>query len=142
MHDIVERYELKLLINIILNNNYKNVAIQLPDCMLKDSLCITNLLKNEFQKYNKEIIFNESIKNNGSINRNDSECSPYCCKEKKNGEDLHTNEKKKNNCNDNKMDDDKGNIKSSVHVDVVENNNNNNEHNNEHNKKLKNYIFF
>ncbi|EWC73933.1 hypothetical protein C923_05387 [Plasmodium falciparum UGT5.1] len=133
MHDIVERYELKLLINIILNNNYKNVAIQLPDCMLKDSLCITNLLKNEFQKYNKEIIFNESIKNNGSINRNDSECSPYCCKEKKNGEDLHTNEKKKNNCNDNKMDDDKGNIKSSVHVDVVENNNNNNEHNNEHN---------
>ncbi|SOV25018.1 diphthamide synthesis protein, putative [Plasmodium sp. DRC-Itaito] len=141
MNDIVERYELKLLINIILNNNYKNVAIQLPDCMLKDSLCIINLLKNEFQKYNKEIIVNEAIKNNsnkendnnGSINTNDNECSPYCCKEKKNEEDIHTNENKKNNCNNDKMDDDKGIIKNSVHIDNVDNNNDNKIYNNNYN---------
>ncbi|SPJ12673.1 diphthamide synthesis protein, putative [Plasmodium sp. DRC-Itaito] len=135
MNDIVERYKLKLLINIILNNNYKNVAIQLPDCMLKDSLCITNLLKTEFQKYNKEMIFNESIKNNsnrendnnGSINRNDSECSPpYCCKEKNNEDELLTNEKIKNNYNNNEIDYDKGNIKSSVNVNIVDYNNKNN----------------
>ncbi|SOV83008.1 diphthamide synthesis protein, putative [Plasmodium sp. gorilla clade G3] len=147
MNDIVERYELKLLINIILNNNYKNVAIQLPDCMLKDSLCITNFLKNEFQKYNKEIIFNESKKNNsnrendnnGSINRNDSGCSsPYCCKEKKNEDNLYTNENKKNKWSNNKTDDYKVNIRSSVHVDIDNNNNNNNNNNNINNNNNNN----
>ncbi|SBS87317.1 diphthamide biosynthesis protein 2, putative (DPH2) [Plasmodium ovale curtisi] len=48
--EIAEKYELELVTKIILNYNFKNVAIQLPDCMLNDSLFISSSIQDGLKK--------------------------------------------------------------------------------------------
>ncbi|CAA9990328.1 diphthamide synthesis protein, putative [Plasmodium knowlesi strain H] len=48
--DICARYDVELAAGIISKNNYQRVAVQLPDCMLEDSLLLSNAIKGELDK--------------------------------------------------------------------------------------------
>ncbi|GAW82940.1 diphthamide synthesis protein [Plasmodium gonderi] len=52
-NEIYAKYEVNLVVSIILKNNFTRVAIQLPDCMLEDSLTISNVIQQEIQKRRK-----------------------------------------------------------------------------------------
>ncbi|EUD66427.1 hypothetical protein C922_03061 [Plasmodium inui San Antonio 1] len=48
--DIYATYKVELAAGIISKNNYRRVAIQLPDCMLEDSLLLSHAIQRELQK--------------------------------------------------------------------------------------------
>ncbi|CRG95799.1 diphthamide synthesis protein, putative [Plasmodium gallinaceum] len=58
-NEIIEKYEIELITKIILNYNFKSIAIQLPDSMLNDSIYISNIIQNKLK--DKNIIINSNI---------------------------------------------------------------------------------
>ncbi|KMZ78555.1 hypothetical protein PVIIG_01332 [Plasmodium vivax India VII] len=48
--DIFAKYQVELAAGIISKNNYRRVAVQLPDCMLEDSLLLSNAIQGELHK--------------------------------------------------------------------------------------------
>ncbi|SBS94155.1 diphthamide biosynthesis protein 2, putative (DPH2) [Plasmodium malariae] len=53
-NDIYEKYEIELVTTIIVKYNFKNIAIQLPDCMLNDALFISRSIRRKHEKYNED----------------------------------------------------------------------------------------
>ncbi|CRH03857.1 diphthamide synthesis protein, putative [Plasmodium relictum] len=60
-NEVIEKYDIELITKIILNYNFKSIAIQLPDSMLNDSIYICNAIQNELK--DKNIIINSNIDN-------------------------------------------------------------------------------